>query len=131
MNREQIYKEMEHTLGLVPSFFKMIPDSSLEAEWELFKSIELSESKIPNKYRELIGLGIAGATKCQYCALYHTEAARLFGASEEEIEEAMHYAKFNSGWSTYINGLQINFEQFKNEILRICEYVHANQPVLK
>jgi AhpD family alkylhydroperoxidase len=131
MNREQIYKEMEHTLGLVPSFFKMIPDSSLEAEWELFKSIELSESKIPNKYRELIGLGIAGATKCQYCALYHTEAARLFGASEEEIEEAMHYAKFTSGWSTYINGLQINFEQFKNEILRICEYVHANQPVLK
>jgi AhpD family alkylhydroperoxidase len=131
MNREQIYKEMEHTLGLVPSFFKMIPDSSLEAEWELFKSIELSESKIPNKYRELIGLGIAGATKCQYCALFHTEAARLFGASEEEIEEAMHYAKFTSGWSTYINGLQINFEQFKNEILRICEYVHANQPVLK
>ena len=131
MDREQIYKEMEHTLGLVPSFFKAIPDSTLELEWELFKKIGLDESPIPNKYRELIGIAIAGVTKCHYCALYHTEVARLFGASEEEIEDAIHYAKSVTGWSTYINGLQLDFEQFKDEILRICEYVHANQPVLK
>jgi AhpD family alkylhydroperoxidase len=131
MDREQIYKEMEHTLGLVPSFFKMIPDSTLELEWELFKKIELDETPIPNKYRELIGLAIAGVTKCHYCAFYHTEVARLFGASEEEIEDAMHYAKAVAGWSTYVNGLQIDFEQFKDEVLRVCEHVHANQPVLR
>jgi len=131
MNREQIYNEMEHTLGLVPSFFKLIPDSTLELEWELFKKIELDETPIPNKYRELIGLAIAGVTKCRYCAFYHTEVARLFGASEEEIEDAMHYAKSVAGWSTYVNGLQIDYEQFKDEILRVCEHVHANQPVLR
>jgi AhpD family alkylhydroperoxidase len=131
MDREQIYKEMEHTLGLVPSFFKMIPDSTLELEWELFKKIELDETPIPNKYRELIGVAIAGVTKCRYCAFYHTEVARLFGASEEEIEDAMHYAKTVTGWSTYVNGLQIDFEQFKDEVLRVCEHVHANQPVLR
>jgi AhpD family alkylhydroperoxidase len=131
MDRERIYKEMEHMLGLVPSFFKEIPDSSLEMEWELFKRVELDDSPIPNKYRELIGLGIAGATKCRYCAFYHTEAARLFGASEEEIESAMHYGKFTSGWSTYVNGLQVDFKQFKDEVLRMCEYVHAHQPSLK
>ena len=131
MNHEQIYKEIEHTLGFVPSFFKSIPDSSLEMEWELFKRMELDESVIPNKYRELIGLGIAGATKCRYCAFYHTEVARLFGASEEEIEEALHYAKFTSGWSTYVNGLQPDLEQFKDEVMRICEHVHSTQPVLR
>ena len=131
MNREEIYNEMEHTLGLVPSFFKLIPDSTLELEWELFKKIELDETPIPNKYRELIGLAIAGVTKCHYCAFYHTEVARLFGASEEEIEDAMHYAKTVAGWSTYVNGLQLDFEQFKDEILRVCEHVHANQPVLR
>ena len=131
MNREQIYKEMEHTLGLVPSFFKMIPDSTLELEWELFKKIELDETPIPNKYRELIGVAIAGVTKCRYCAFYHTEVARLFGASEEEIEDAMHYAKTVAGWSTYVNGLQIDFEQFKDEVLRVCEHVHSTQPVLR
>jgi AhpD family alkylhydroperoxidase len=131
MNREEIYKEMEHTLGLVPSFFKLIPDSTLELEWELFKRVQLDESPIPNKYRELIGLAIAGVTKCRYCAFYHTEAARLFGASEEEIEDAMHYAKSSAGWSTYINGLQLDFEQFKDEVLRICEHVRSTQPVLR
>jgi AhpD family alkylhydroperoxidase len=131
MNREKIYKEMEHTLGLVPSFFKEIPDSSLEMEWELYRRVELDEGPIPNKYRELIGLAIAGATKCRYCAFYHTEAARLFGASEEEIESAMHYAKLTSGWSTYVNGLQIDFKQFRDEVLRICEHVHAHQPALR
>jgi AhpD family alkylhydroperoxidase len=131
MNREEIYKEMEHTLGLVPSFFKLIPDSTLELEWELFKRVQLEESPIPNKYRELMGLAIAGVTKCRYCAFYHTEAARLFGASEEEIEDALHYAKSSAGWSTYINGLQLDFEQFKDEVLRICEHVRSTQPVLR
>ena len=131
MNREQIYMEMEHALGLVPSFFKSIPDSSLEMEWELFKRIELAESAIPNKYRELIGLAIAGVTKCRYCAFYHTEVAKLFGASEEEIEDALHYAKSVVGWSTYVNGLQLDLEQFKDEVMRVCEHVHSTQPVLR
>lgn len=131
MDRKEIYNEMKETLGLVPSFFKRIPDSSLEQEWELFKRIELEESPIPNKYRELIGIAISGATKCQYCLFYHTEAARMFGATEEEIENAVHYAKLASGWSTYVNGLQIDFEQFKDEVTRMFEYVRSNQPVLK
>jgi len=131
MKREQIYQEIEEMLGLVPSFFKSMPDSSLQLEWELFKRIEFEEGLIPHKYRELIGLAIAGATKCPYCAFFHSEAARLFGASEEEIEEAMHYAKTTSGMSTYINGLQLDLEQFKDEVMQMCEHVHANQPVMK
>src|SRR4030042_189201 len=131
MNRKEIYKEMEHTLGLVPSFFKAIPDSTLELEWELFKKVQLDESPIPNKYRELIGLAISGVTKCHYCAFFHTEAARLFGASEEEIEDALHYAKSSAAWSTYVNGLQLDFEEFKDEVLRICGHVRSAQPVLR
>jgi len=131
MDREQVYEEMEQTLGLVPSFFKAIPESTLELEWELFKKIELEETAIPNKYRELIGLAMAGVTKCRYCAFYHTEAARLFGATDEEIEDAMHYAKAVAGWSTYVNGLQLDFEQFRDEVLQVCEHVRLAQPVLK
>jgi len=131
MVRQEIYKEMEHMLGLVPSFFKSVPDSTLELEWELFKRIQLDESPIPNKYRELIGLAIAGVTKCHYCAFYHTEVAKLSGANEEEIEDALHYAKSSAGWSTYLNGLQFDFEQFKDEVLRVCEHVRSTQPTLR
>ena len=45
-------------------------------------------------------------TKCRYCTLFHTEAAKMFGATEEEIEEAVHYAKHTVGWSAYLNGTQ-------------------------
>jgi AhpD family alkylhydroperoxidase len=125
MNRQQVYKQIEEAFGLVPSFFKKIPDSSLEQEWELFKRVQLDEGPVPNKYRELIGLGIAAVTKCRYCAFYHTELAKVFGATDAEIEDAVHYAKASAGWSAYANGLQIDFEQFQAEVLQACEHARS------
>ena len=131
MTRKQVYQEIEQTLGLVPAMFKTIPDSSLEAEWQLYKQAELDEGPIPNKYRELIGLAVSGATKCHYCAFYHTEMAKFFGATDEEIKDALHYAKFTAGWSTYVNGLQLDFEQFKDEIRQGCEHVRSAQAAVR
>jgi AhpD family alkylhydroperoxidase len=127
MEREEVYREIEEMFGLVPSMFKVVPDSSLELEWRLFKRVQFDEGPIPNKYRELIGVAISGITKCRYCALYHTEVARLYGATDEEIEDAVHYAKSSAGWSTYINGLQLDYEQFKDEVLQACEHVRSMQ----
>jgi AhpD family alkylhydroperoxidase len=129
MTREEVYREIEATLGVVPSMFKTIPDSTLEMEWQLFKRVELEEGPIPSKYRELIGLGIAAATRCRYCVLFHTEAAKLNGATDAEIEDALHFAKSSAGWSLYINGLQLDFEKFRAEMRRIVEHVRSLQPV--
>jgi len=125
MNRGKIYKEMKEMFGLIPSFFKLVPDSTLEHEWELFKAIQLNETAIPNKYKELIGVGISAAVRCRYCSLFHTEMARLNGATDAEIEEAVHYAKSSTGWSTYLNGLQVDYDQFKKEVHQACEYVRG------
>jgi AhpD family alkylhydroperoxidase len=127
MSREEIYKEIEQMFGLVPSMFKAVPDSSLELEWKLFKRVQFDEGPIPNKYRELIGVAISAVSKCRYCALYHTEVARLYGATDAEIEDAVHYAKSSAGWSTYINGIQLDYDQFQEEIRRACEHVRALQ----
>lgn len=127
MKREQVYKEIEGMFGLVPSFFKAIPDSSLELEWQLFKRQQFEEGPIPNKYRELIGVAISAVTKCRYCAFYHTELAKLNGATEAEIEDAVHYAKSSAGWSAYLNGLQMDYDQFKREVLAACEHVRRQQ----
>jgi len=123
--REQIYKEIEGMFGLVPSMFKVVPDGSLDLEWQLFKRVQFDDGPIPNKYRELIGVAIAAATKCRYCSVYHTEVAKLNGATEAEIEDAVHYAKSSAGWSTYINGLQLDYDQFKAEVLEACEHVRS------
>lgn len=127
MDRQKVYAEIEDMFGLVPSMFKEVPDSSLELEWRLFKRVQFDEGPIPNKYRELIGVAISAITKCRYCAVYHTEVARLNGATDEEVEDAVHYAKSSAGWSTYINGLQLDYEQFKDEVLEACEHVRSMQ----
>jgi len=127
MSKQEIYQEMKETLGLVPKFFQHVPENTLESEWNLFKQIQLEEGHIPNKYRELIGLGISAVTKCYYCAFYHTEAAKLFGATDEEIEEAVHYAKSSAGWSAYLNGLQFDLNEFRNEVRQIVRHVQSLQ----
>ena len=126
MNYQQAINEIKETFGLVPSFFKLIPSEYLASEWDLQKRLAVEETVIPNKYKELIGLGIAAATRCKYCTYYHTEIAKLFGATEKEIEEAMHLAKLVQGWSTYINGMQLDYDEFKQEIDHAVEHVKSN-----
>lgn len=122
MTRNEVYNEMKEMFGLVPSFLKTIPDASLEMKWRLMKQVQFEGGPIPNKYRELIGIGIAAVSKCRYCILFHSEVARMNGATEAETENAVHYAKNTAGWSTYLNGMQVDYDQFRNEIRQIAEY---------
>lgn len=125
MSRQDVHNEMKEMFGTVISFVDQIPDAFIDAEWDLMKRVQIGETLIPNKYKELIGLSVAAVTRCQYCILFHTEAARLYGATDAEIEEAVHYTKIVSGWSVYVNGLQVDYEAFADEVRRVVEYVTA------
>jgi AhpD family alkylhydroperoxidase len=123
-NRRDVDADIESTLGLVPEFFKKVPDYLIPTEWASFKSLELSDqTAIPNKYKELIGLAVSGATRCRYCAYFHAEAARLFGASEDEITETALIAKNTMGWSTYLNTLAFDYDEFVAEFDQIAAHV--------
>ncbi|MDQ3024739.1 MAG: carboxymuconolactone decarboxylase family protein [bacterium] len=125
MSREQVNSEIAGALGLVPSFMNNVPDERIGAEWELFKQVQGQENHLPMKYRELIGLGIAAASKCKYCVYFHTKFAKTFGASDAEIEEALSFAKSNVGWSAYINGVQPEWASFTSEIDQACAHIGA------
>jgi AhpD family alkylhydroperoxidase len=125
MSRTEVEADIRDTLGLVPSFWSAVPDSLIESEWTSFKAIELAETAIPNKYKELIGLGVSGATRCRYCAYFHAEAARLFGATDEEIAEASLMAKHTMGWSTYLNAMAVDYDEFVAEFEQIAAYVRS------
>jgi len=125
--RAEVEADMRETLGLVPTFFSRIPDELLEHEWAIFKRLELGETLIPNKYKELMGVALHSETKCSYCTLFHTEAAKLFGATDEEIQEAVHYAKTSLGWSAYLNGIQQDHQQFAEELTQIGEYISSQR----
>lgn len=127
MTKQEVYRDMEETLGLVPSFFKIVPDSTLEQDWQAFKSIQLAEGVVPNKYKELVGLGISAVNKCRYCVLYHTEVAKMLGATDEEIHEVLRYAGNSVLWSTWLNGNQIDYDEFKDEVRRAGEFMAAKE----
>ncbi len=111
--------------GEVIGFVDEIPDEFIDSEWDLMKRLQFGETLIPNKYKELIGLAIAAVTRCRYCALFHTEAAKLNGATDEEVQEAVHFTKLVAGWSTYINGLQVDYDEFKAQVGRVVEHIKA------
>jgi AhpD family alkylhydroperoxidase len=125
MSRAEVEADIRETLGIIPEFISEVPDFMIENEWHSFKSLMLSETDIPNKYKELIGLGVSGATRCRYCVYYHTEAARLFGATEEEINEAALVAKNTMGWSTYLNARAFDYDRFRSEFDQIAEHVRS------
>jgi AhpD family alkylhydroperoxidase len=129
MSRAEVEADITETLGLVPEFIGRVPDYLIDTEWASYKKLMLSETAIPNKYKELIGLGVSGATRCKYCAYYHAEAARLFGATEDEVNEAALVAKNTMGWSTYLNTLQFDYDRFADEFDRIAEHVRSQQMV--
>ncbi len=129
--KAEIRSEIEKTFGKVPSWVSEMSDSALEGFWGLMRDFQLAETAIPNKYKELIGLAVSGATRCKYCTLFHTEAAKLFGASDEEIAEAAMMAAHTMGASTFLNTIQTDYDQFRRETLEAIEFVRSQSPQLQ
>lgn len=125
--RTRIYDEVTALFGRVPEWIKQVPDPALEGFWGQMRDFELAQTAIPNKYKDLIGLAVSGATRCRYCTLFHTEGARLNGATEVEIAEAATMGAATMGTSTFLNAMQVDYEQFKRETLEIVKYVKQQQ----
>src|SRR5262249_40986307 len=118
------YQDIEKTLGLVPSFLKAYPEEGIAAAWDELKSVQLNpHSALPMKTKELIGLAVAAQIPCRYCIYFHTQVAKLGGASEREVGEAIAMAGITRQWSAVANGMQIDFAEFKQEIARIGAYL--------
>ncbi len=125
MSRAEVEADITATVGLVPSFFNEIPDDMIGAEWDIFKRMTFGETAIPNKYKELIGVAVHSVTHCRYCTLFHQEAAKLFGATDAEMQEAVHYAKYTVSWSVYLNGMRQDYDEFASELGEIGAFLSS------
>ena len=123
---DAVLSEVKQTLGIVPEWVNEVPPPALPGLWQQMRDFQLAETIIPNKYKELIGLAVSGATRCHYCTLFHTEAARLFGASEAEISEASMMGGLTMQVSTFLNTKQIDRDHFVKETKQIVDHVRKN-----
>jgi len=110
-------------MGVVLDQFKAIPRDALPSEWELMKKYSFSESKIPAKYRELIGLAVAASIKCPYCIHFHTRAAKMNGATDDELKELALLTRFTTGWSSILHAADLDIDDFKKQFAEVEAYM--------
>ena len=113
---EAAYADIQRTLGSVPGMFKVFPKGGIAGAWAEFKSVQLNPgTKLDGKTKELLGLAVAAQIPCHYCVYFHTAAAKLNGASDEEIRETVAMAAIVRHWSTVLNGMQVDDATFRQE----------------
>jgi len=116
--------DVQKTFGFVPQFILRMPDAAMPGLWEELKSLQLNPgTALPGKTKELIGLGVSSQIPCRYCIVAHTEFAKLNGATDAEIGEAVGMAAITRHWSTYLNGTMTDENQFRAEIRTLVDNV--------
>lgn len=123
--------EMKSALGTVPVMFKVYPDHLRASAWEWFKSSSSPDAALPAKYSELISLGVASQIPCDYCVYAHTTKAKMLGATDAEIQQAVSSAAGTRHWSTVLNGANVPFDEFKKEWDKILEHVKKQSKAKK
>jgi len=118
-------KDIEKTLGFVPAFVRDLPQVMLASWWDGTKALELDpHTALDNKTKELIGLAVAASIPCEYCIAFHTEAAKLDNATDEEIQEAIAMAGLTRTGSVWLNGRQVDKVQYRKDLARLVHDAH-------
>jgi AhpD family alkylhydroperoxidase len=118
--RDTTRSDIQKTLGFVPQFFQQLPEAMLPGVWEEMKGLQMNPATaLDGRTKELIGLAVAAQIPCRYCIVAHAEFAKLDGASEQELGEAVAMAAITRHWSTFLNGIQTDEPKFRSDIQKL------------
>ena len=120
---EDTLNDIQKSFGFVPGFMEGLPQDVLIHDWPLMKKYTLGVSKIPAKYRELMGLAVAANIKCPYCQLFHMSVAKMDGATADELAETAFLASYTSRWSSMIHAQHYDYDTYAKETERIGQYL--------
>lgn len=118
--------DIQKTFGFIPEFLNRISPDALPGAWQDVKMLQMAETTIPAKYKDLISLAVSAQVPCTHLTHLDTEFAKLDGASEREISEALSVASLTRKWSTVLNGMQVSDQVFRSEIDRIVKKAQAH-----
>ncbi len=113
-------EDIKKTLGFVPGFFNSFGDSALPGAWQEMKGLQMNpKTALSGKVKELIGLGVAAQVPCRYCIYAHVEFAKLNGATDTELNEAISVAAAERHWSAILFGKQIDEAKLRADVARL------------
>lgn len=117
-------EELQEALGIVPTFIRVAQPENARYWWQGLRDFQMSDqTALEPKVKELIGLAVAAQIPCEYCVSFHTEAARVNGATDAELQEAIFMAGLTRFGSTILNGSQLDQETFNKELKQIVAHV--------
>lgn len=110
-------KDIQTLFGLTPEFLREYYKPGIVGAWKEMRDFQMSTTtQLPLKIKDLISVAVGAQIPCQYCTYADTEFAKLDGATPEEIKEAVNMAAIVRNWSTFLNGLAMEENQFKREV---------------
>lgn len=115
-----VYADVQQTFGFVPDFIKRLPPEAAPGAWLGFRNVELNpQTALPGKTKSLISLAVASQIPCRYCIIADSEFAKLEGATDREIHEAVAMAGLARQWIALVDGLQLDEKSFKRDMDRL------------
>jgi AhpD family alkylhydroperoxidase len=120
-------KDIESTFGFVPAFLARIPETALPGAWRELKELRLSKTSLSPKDKALIALAVASQVPSEPCIATETEFAKLAGASDKEVAEAVGMAAITRNMSTMLNGQMTDEKAFQSDIDKLVAGVKASQ----
>jgi AhpD family alkylhydroperoxidase len=115
-----VYRDAEASFGFVPDFVRRFPPEALPGAWLSFRDVEASPTTaIPGKIKSLIGLAVAAQIPCRYCVVGDTEFAKLEGATDREITEAVTVGAMARQYITLVEGLQVDEKAYRRDWERL------------
>jgi AhpD family alkylhydroperoxidase len=115
-----VYRDVEASFGFIPEFVKRVPPEALPGAWLTFRDFEGNPTTaIPAKVKSLIGLAVSSQIPCRYCIVADTEFAKLDGASDREITEAVTIGAMARQYITLIEGLQVDEKAYRRDWERL------------
>jgi AhpD family alkylhydroperoxidase len=118
--------DITQSFGFAPEFLRKFPDSARAGAWKQMRDVQLNPATaLSGKQKELVGLAVAAQVPCKFCIIAHTEFAKLNGASDAEINEALGMAALTRNLSTMLNGMQVDEPQFRRDVDHLVKNASA------
>ena len=124
LSRNEAEKQMQEMLGFKPEFLSHLPEHGFGAMWSVMRDTDLDmNTALDPKTKDLIALSVAAHMKCKYCIYFHKRGAEAFGATQEEIREAIATGGIAAMFSNVLHGNRVDFEKFRKETDRAIEHM--------
>lgn len=116
-------QDIKNSFGFVPEFMAKFPAQGLAGAWREMRDVELAPTALSGKYKSLAGLAVSSQIPCRYCIIADTEFAKLEGATDKEIAEAVALGGMVRHMSALMTGLGVDETGYRKDMERIAKGV--------